>query len=129
MIMVNTNCKGSAFAGHIWLRRSGGILTILKCTGGPPKEVKPRYQFSRMVFQNRPPRLAVFSRDDRIAIVPAATPMVTAKVDVVNWKMVATASLVPRGQAEDEIRKKETTLRGNEGSLGCYRGVDSGFEK
>jgi hypothetical protein len=39
-------------------------LTILKWTGGPPKEVKPRYQFSRMMFQSRPPRLAVLSLAD-----------------------------------------------------------------
>lgn len=28
------------------------MLTILKCTGGPPKEVKPRYQLCRTVFHS-----------------------------------------------------------------------------
>jgi len=30
-------------------------LTILKCTGGPPKDVKPRYHVSLTVFQNLAP--------------------------------------------------------------------------
>lgn len=33
--------------------RRGGALTILKCTGGPPNEVKPMCQHCRAVFLNR----------------------------------------------------------------------------
>jgi len=34
-------------------------LTILKCTGGPPNEVNPRYQVSRTVFQSLGPKFPV----------------------------------------------------------------------
>lgn len=35
--------------------------TILKCTGGPPKEVNPKYQFSLIVSQNLGPRFQSMS--------------------------------------------------------------------
>lgn len=38
-------------------KKKGKRLTILKCTGGPPNEVNPRYQFSRIVLA-RPSTLA-----------------------------------------------------------------------
>jgi hypothetical protein len=45
-------------------------LTILKCTGGPPKDVKPRYQFSLIVFQNCPTSLLPLqSRRGRIPMM------------------------------------------------------------
>jgi hypothetical protein len=48
--------------------------TILKCTGGPPNEVKPKYHVSLTVFQSRGPGFQ--SRAQVLGDQPGLTPMV-----------------------------------------------------
>jgi hypothetical protein len=52
--------------------------TILKCTGGPPNEVKPKYHVSLTVFQSRGPgfQADTVSRAQVLGDQPGLTPMV-----------------------------------------------------